>query len=382
MNESGPPEMPSVSNTIYLDHAAGTPPAAEMYQQWRDLNQRCFANPHGTTSYSGRCKILLNQAGQKVLEAFNIPRGQASVIWTSGGTEALNLAIHGIQRDGLWLVDRTAHAAVLAPVEAFQSRYMDLTTHQDGTLSVPAPIHDTISALAVTQVNNETGAIQDLVGLRRALPTQKDAPLLIVDALQSAGKTPVPWTEAHIDLLAVGGRKIGGPAGIGALIVRRGVDLRPLMVGGGQQHGVRPGTVDVPAAALFADILAAAASKITERLATLSELKKSLIEGLQRLSAFHPVIISPLGASPYITCVSFPGFEGAVLMRLLAEKHVIVGSGSACSAEAGSPSHVLNAMGCDERTIRGAVRISFGPESTGDDVTACLSALKSVLHNY
>lgn len=353
-----------------------------MYQRWEDLNRACFANPHGTTKFSAQCKGLLHQAERQVLTALGIPPDQAGLIWTSGGTEALNLAIYGIREDGPWLVDSTAHPAVLAPVEAFRTQVTSLPADRDGILSIPADIDGDISALAVTHVNNETGAIQDLVRLRNDLSMRREAGLMIVDALQSAGKMPVPWAEARIDILAVGGRKVGGPAGIGALIVRRGVDLRPLMFGGGQQNAARPGTVDVPAAALFAEILSAAAAKMMKRLSALSALREVLVEGLMVLSAFNPRIISSLASSPYITCVSFPGFEGAVLMRLLAEEQVIVGSGSACSAEAGEPSHVLEAMSYDERTIRGALRVSFGPESTRKDVTLFLAALESALHNY
>ncbi|MDT8391471.1 MAG: aminotransferase class V-fold PLP-dependent enzyme [Lentisphaeria bacterium] len=370
------------SDIVYLDHAAGSPPLAGLFQRWEALSRRCFANPHGTTTFSADCKVLLHQAERRTLAALGIPPEQAAVIWTSGGTEALNLAIHGVRQDGRWLVDSTAHPAVLAPVQAFGVHVTTLPADRDGILSIPTAMDSDISALAVTHVNNETGAIQDLVRLRRDLPTQREAPLMIVDALQSAGKTPPPWVAARIDLLAVGGRKMGAPAGIGALIVRRGINIRPLMFGGGQQRGIRPGTVDVPAAALFAEILSEAAADMTVRLSAVSALRETLTAGLRALSAFHPRVISPLTSSPYITCVSFPGFEGAVLTRLLAEKRVIIGSGSACSAEAGEPSHALTAMGYDERTIRGALRVSFGPESTRGDVAVFLTALESVLHNY
>lgn len=370
------------SDTIYLDHAAGSPPAEDMFARWQALCRTCFANPHGTTSYSAQCKILLNQAERQLLEALNIPRGEAKVIWVSGGTEALNLAIHGVRSKGLWLVDKTAHAAVLGPVEAFAGPFNGLATGPDGCLSVPDTADTTISALAVTHVNNETGVIQNLVRLREQLSAQGQTPVMLVDALQSAGKIPVPWEEAHIDMLAVGGRKVGGPAGIGALIIRRGVDVQPLMFGGGQQEGLRPGTVDVPAAALFAEILTGSARRMEQSAARVAALKALLVDGLKANADFHPHIISPLASSPYITCLSFPGFEGAVLMRLLAEKHVIVGSGSACSAEAGEPSHVLMAMGCDAPTMRGALRISFSPASTRHDAGAFLTAMNSVLTTY
>ena len=203
-----------------------------------------------------------------------------------------------------------------------------------------------------------------------------------MDAIQSLSRVPIPWWEAAIDLLVVSGRKIGGPAGVGALVRRRSVELNPLFFGGGQQGALRPGTIDAVGILEFVRAAEIACSTMEESNKHVAELNASLREQIEDRVCPGPVWISPPQASPYIVSFSFPGYEGAVLMRILADRGIIVGTGSACSAESGKPSHVVRAMGLGDEVARGMLRVSFCRTNTRQDVDTFSQALADVLRDY
>ena len=337
---------------VYLDHAAATPVRPDLLAEHAELCARFVANPHGTTRQSEVCRRAVAEAERRLLGALGIDWREAQVIWTSGGTEADNLACLGVlrRRATTVLVDAAAHAAMLEPCRE----------------------------AAVCQVNNETGAVADLLALRAALDAGRSRALLAVDAIQALGKIAIPWRAARLDLVALSARKIGGLAGVGALVVRRGVELQPLFVGGGQQRGLRPGTVDVVGVTEFslaAERVVAAQAAHMARCCQLAERVRTALAG-------EVSFLSPDAGVPQILALSLPGYEGAVLMRLLAEQDVVVGAGSACHAESPETSHVLRAMGCDEATARGQLRVSFGPDSTLAEVDRFVAALRDVRRNY
>lgn len=375
--------------SIYLDHAAAALPMAGLYRRWGDLAARYFVNPHGTTRQSADCKKALRAASRRILSALGIPPQEAEVIWTSGGTEAINLAVHGVlsrETEPTCAVDSTGHAALLESAVEFGrlsgGHVQVIPVNECGQLQFGPVMPASIDLVGVTHVNNETGVVQDLVNVRASLNGRRGLKLLLVDALQSAGRMALPWREAGIDMVAAGSRKIGGPPGLGILIIRKALRLAPLMYGGGQQTGVRSGTVDTAAAVLFADVLCQRVGQAREQWERLVELRARLLAGIAQMRVFRGITVSPADASPYITCISFPGFEGAILVRLLAERGVIVGSGSACTAESAEPSQVLTAMGLSSEVARGALRISFGPESTTGDVARLIDQLRAVLESY
>jgi cysteine desulfurase len=371
--------MPDV---VYLDHAAATAVRPEILAEHTRLCQEFVANPHGTTRQSELCRRAAAAAERRLLACLGIDWREARVIWTSGGTEADNLACLGGLRsmgDGVaCVVDAGAHAAMLEPCrQAGMCREIPLAP--DGALALPDVSWPARGLVAVCHVNNETGAAADLVGLRRALDAAKSQAVLAVDAVQALGKVPIPWREARLDLAALSARKIGGPCGVGALVVRRGVALSPLLFGGGQQDGIRPGTVDVVGVqefALAAELAVAGQDAWTERCRALRRQALSVFSGLSAQ------VLSPVDGVPHILAVSCPGYEGAVLMRLLAEQNVVLGAGSACHAESAESSHVLRAMGVSERVARGQLRLSFGRETCPADIDRFAAVLTDVLRNY
>ncbi|MBP5639164.1 MAG: aminotransferase class V-fold PLP-dependent enzyme [Victivallales bacterium] len=372
---------------IYLDYAGSGLPLPEVISQYPQYCAKYSLNPHGGTRQAEEARRAILAAERRLLKSMGIPEDEAEVVWTSGGTEALNLAIFGLQpaNPSEWFVDSTAHHAMIEPAKIRTGKtgvpLVRLMTKRTGELELPPSSSPAV--ICICQLNNETGAIQDLPAIRRNIGSN---PLMIVDACQSFCRIPLEWTKARIDMAIVSSRKIGGPASSGALVIRKGLRLSPMLFGGRQQHGLRPGTMDTVNILLFADAAEHIANEnAIEYEKRLESLNSLLVNGLNELKLPKHTMISQKGRShPAICMFSLPGYEGAVIKRILADKHdIIIGTGSACSAEAGEPSHVLTAMGFDEKTIRGALRVSFSPTQTeSHHITAFLETLKQTLDNY
>lgn len=379
---------------LYLDHAAGSPLLPQVAELHVGMCRQYVANPHGTSLFSEKIRRKVRWAGRRLLELLEIPEDEAKVVWTSGGTESVNLACLGglgiPGNTGIPLVDPAAHASMLGACSAYaersEARRVQFDMSAEGALDFGAGCAKIMGEgpdfVAVCHVNNETGAIVDLVGLRDCLRKNIPDARLVVDAVQSFGKCPIPWRAAEIDFLAVSGRKIGGPASVGALICRKSRPLGPLMFGGGQQAGIRPGTVDVVGVLEFIEATEYVFSRRAEICPRVENARRHLRHELKRGWGERVQIVSPGSASPFIMCISFLGYEGAVLMRMLAERGVVVGTGSACSAESSETSHVLRAMGISEEVARGALRVSFGFVNESDDVDRLLHALDEVINDY
>ncbi|MFW5802673.1 MAG: cysteine desulfurase family protein [Verrucomicrobiota bacterium] len=374
---------------VYLDHAAATPKRAEVTTLHAQRCERFYANPHGTGRHSTDCRHAAEKAADEILQLLRIPADEACLYWTSGGTEAANLGIQGafssLPGAGV-AVTATAHACLIEPAKHAPGGWFDLPVGSDGQIDFGACDEEALSRagmFAVCHINNETGVEHDLVRLREFLDGVAPRALLLADALQSAGKRPIPWAEARVDLVMVGGRKLGGPAGIGALIARREAVPAPLFYGGGQQDGVRPGTVDVVSALELAHALRLAEMEREAVASRLSVLNRRLREGLMSCAQTARCrIVSPKKASPWIVCAVFEGYEGAILTRLLGGRGIAVSAGSACSADSNDVSHVLRAMGIEEAAARGMVRVSFGHETTESDIDRFVEAMKQVLEDY
>lgn len=366
---------------LYLDYAAAAPQIPEVLAMHAELCRRFFINPHGTSCQAEQCRRELLKAEKKLLSLIGATPSDAFVVWTSGGTEALNLAVNGIAQafaDFSIAVDPTGHPGLLEPCLKFKNHVTFAKVGGCGTLSFPASARKTIAA--VCHANNETGTLQDLKDIRKSIG--KDA-ILIVDGMQSFSKASIPWKEAGIDLLAIGGRKFGGPASCGALIVKKGTELSPLLLGGGQQKNLRSGTLDTVSVVEFTAAAEISVNEMKPRTVHAKKLNEFLRKKLMNeFIKYNPIILSPEVALPQILSFSLPGKEAAVLMRILAEENILVGTGSACSAESGKTSHVLAAMGYSEKVSRGVLRVSTGPSTSISDLQTFLNALRDALACY
>jgi cysteine desulfurase len=379
---------------VYLDHAATTPMLPEAA---RVLTEQ-LAHPGNPSSLhaSGRAARRVVEESREQLAAALGAR-PSEVVWTGGGTEADNLAVkglfwarrtHDLRRRRL-LVSAVEHHAVLDPAfwmaEHAGAELVLLPVDADGILVVDAlreelEAHgDEAALLSVMWANNEVGAIQPLEEVV-ALAHRFGVPVH-ADAVQAVGQLPVDFAASGLDALTVSGHKVGGPGGVGALLARRGLELTPVLHGGGQERGVRSGTLDAALLASFALAVHEAVAARPEFAARVGALRDRLVAGVSAGVA-SAVLRGPRDTRlrlPGNAHFTFTGCEGDSLLYLLDSAGVEASTGSACQAGVPRPSHVLLAMGVDELDARGALRFSLGHTSTAADVDALLAVLPGVV---
>lgn len=385
-----------MSRTVYLDHAATTPmvPAA-LEAMTRQL--AVVGNPSSLHASGRRARRIVEEAREQIAAAIGCRPGE--IVFTSGGTEADNLAIKGItwarqasEPDRrLVLASSVEHHAVLDPlqwlVEAGEADLELLAVQDDGRLDVErfaAVLErdpDAVALVSVMWANNESGAVQPLAEVVR-LAHEHGIPVHS-DAVQALGVLPLDVTASGLDAVTVTGHKVGGPVGVGALVVRREVGVTPLLHGGGQERDLRSGTLDVPAIAGFAAAVEQAVTHQVAHAARLADLRAQLVDGLR--AAVPDVVVNgpaePFAADgsplrlPGVVHASFPGCEGDSLLMLLDARGIECSTGSACSAGVPQASHVLLAMGREDDEARSSLRFSLGHTSTADDVAAVVAAI-------
>jgi cysteine desulfurase len=374
---------------VYLDHAATTPLSAEaLAALTRELART--GNPSSLHGSGRRARRAVEDAREAVAAAAGAHPSE--VIFTSGGTEADNLAVKGLY----WarvaenpvrrriLCSAVEHHAVLDTVEWLERHEgADVTwlpVDGDGVLDLEfltaelARHPGTIALVTVMWANNEVGTIQPvhrIVELAHAAGVPVHS-----DAVQAFGSLPVDFKGSGLDVMSISGHKIGGPVGVGALLLGRAVKLTPVQHGGGQERDVRSGTLDTASIAAFAAAAEAAAAALPQEAARIAALRDRLIEGVHERIPEAVLRGAPgTGRLPGNAHFTFPGCEGDSLLFLLDLAGVESSTGSACTAGVPRPSHVLLAMGLDEETARGAQRFTLGHASTDADVDALLAAL-------
>ncbi len=379
-----PPRLPE---PIDLDRAAGHTPSIFCREHYAALAERYSRNPHGLTCYAEENRRALKLAERTILQAVGAREQDTALIWCANGTEALNLALRGfdftVQRGALaW--DRGGHKALTATAKALGVPLRGFLLDDQGHIQFsPGEGGEGDPALApslaaLSLVNNETGVLWD--GDRTMLPT---GCRVLLDACQALGKHPLPWERAPVDMMVLSSRKVGGPATGAALLYRRDLKLKGLLTGGGQQGGLLSGTVDVVSCLLFAAAAQEACKNSSSALEHVSALNRQLREGLLRLGKGAWPLFSPENASPYILYFAIPGYQGALVARLLAaHHHILVGAGSACNAESNETSPLLQAHGVPDDLARAALRISLAPETTTEEIEALLEALSAVIKEY
>ena len=368
-----------MDNLIYFDYAATAPMRPEAIKAMMDaLGQ--FGNPSSRYGYARRAAQRVKEDREAVAAAFGC--SPSELFFTSCGTEGDNWALRrGAElnrRRGKHIVTTAVeHAAVLETCRDLERQGYEVTylkPDRAGRISpeqLAAALQPDTALVSMMLVNNETGVIFPVEDCVKAVKAFDPAILFHCDAVQGFLKTPRPLVRLGADLVAVSGHKIGAPKGIGALYVKKGVRLRPLLTGGGQEEGLRSGTEATAQIAAFAAAVRAAAADQNrlERTAavkeyTLSRLKEAL-PGLEVISA---------GDAPHICAVTLPGYKSEVVVRVLGDRGVCISSGSACHK--GRPSHVFAAMNLPKPWLDGALRLSFSADSTREEADALVRALK------
>lgn len=364
----------------YLDHNATTPVDPRVVDAMLPYLKGPYGNPSSLHRFGRAARDGVERARAQV--AALLCAQPQEVIWTSGGTEANNLALKGLctcKPQGRVLYGATEHPAVMEAAESLKRDgwvVEKIAMTSDGLIDWPAftaqCLAGPVRVASLMAANNETGVIQHTA--RAAALVRAAGGWLHVDATQAAGKLPLSFTESGADLLTLSSHKLYGPKGIGALIVKAEVDLGPLLHGGAQERGLRGGTENLPAIVGFGAAAELAMLELEERTAQVKALQEQLETGLRTMPA-----VSLFGASTErlanTSQFALAGWDGEALLMHLDRKGYAVSSGSACASGSGEPSHVLLAMGVDAETAKGAIRVSFGKGNTADEVEGFLAAL-------
>ncbi len=370
-------QRPSV---IQLDCAAGMPMTAKLAAKYPILNQKYGLNPHGLTCYAEDIRRAILDAEHRLLTLCGTSIDAAGVVWCATGTEAANLALRGFPwktADAPLAIDLGAHPALRETAQTLNAHPLQgFLVQADGSLKFTSDSASPPMLAALSLVNNESGVVWN--GDRTAFPPDC---AVVLDACQAFGKHPLPCPAA--DLMILSSRKLGGPATGAALVYRKNCRLSPIITGGGQQRGLRAGTLDAVNILLFVKAAELACEQQAASWSQVSELNRILREGIAKLGSGQWPIFSPPNASPYICYFAVPNYEGAIIARTLAEKYgVLIGTGSACSAESRQTSPLLHAMGVPDKLARSALRVSFSAHTTPEDLAQFLQALPKVLAEY
>ena len=375
---------------IYLDHTATTPLDPKVLEAMIPYFSLHFGNASSIHSYGREGKEALERARGTIASLLGADPGE--VFFTSGGTEADNFALRGVAaaaagtRRGI-ITSQAEHHAILEPSEDLAHAGIPvivLPVNHRGSVDIDAlsaAVDAKTLLVSLMHANNEVGTIspiREIAGVAHAAGA-----LFHTDAVQTAGRIPINVREADVDLLTLSAHKMYGPKGIGALFVKRGTPIQPILSGGGQERGKRPGTENVPLAVGFAEAFRLAVAEMDAESARLRLLRDAL-EGLLR-ARFPALLVNgdPEHRLPHILNISFDStrlpLEGEMLVVNMDLRGVAVTSGSACTSGSMQPSHVLLAMGRDPATARATIRFSFGKSNAEEDVQKVVGHLEAVI---
>lgn len=370
------------NGAIYLDYNATTPVDPRVVEEMLPYLRDHFGNPSSSHVYGTEPRRAVALARRRLAGLLDAEPDE--VMFTGGGTESDALAIHGVvralgQKNQHIISQRTEHPAVLEMCRSLErhgsARVTYLSVNENGRVSpaeLAASITPDTSLVSIMYANNETGTIQPIAAL--ASIAHEHGVLFHTDAAQAVGKVPISVRALGVDLLTVAGHKMYAPKGVGALYVRRGVVLEPLIPGGGQERGTRSGTENVAAIAGLGMAAALASDAVAEEERMLRKLRDLLFERLQELLPGTIVLNGdPLHRLPNTLNVSLLGTNGAALLSVAVE--VAASTGSACHSGQSTPSPVLEVMGVSAERAMGAVRLSLGRWTTHDAVEAAAQAI-------
>ena len=371
---------------IYFDNAATTRAADEVAERVRYMLLENFGNPSAQSMMGVRAENELTNARKIMAKSINaLPE---EIYFTSGGTEDDNWAIfgtaEGYKRSGKHIITTSIeHPAVAEPMERLRQKGWDITVldvDKNGYIDLDAlrdSIRDDTVLVSTILINNEVGTIQDAVSIGRIIKERNHNTLFHVDAVQAFGKYPIDVRKMGIDMLSMSGHKIHGPKGVGFFYMKKGLKVRPIIYGGGQERGQRSATENTPGIVGLAKAVELAMENMDASHEKVMEVKRTLAEGILRdIPKTHINGPSIEDASPYVLNVSFNGLRSEVLLHALEEKEVYVSAGSACSSKKKGGSHVLRSLGLSEERIEGAIRFSFCRYNTVDEALFCLEVLK------
>lgn len=367
--------------SVYLDNNATTPVDERVLDSMLPYMQGQFGNPSSSYLLGRQARAAINLAREQVAALVNAHPSQ--VVFTSGGTEANNLAIKGTadrMSSGLIAISEAEHHSVSEAAQSMNDTgwtILKIAVDESGSIedsSLNAVLSKVPKLVSVMLANNETGVVNDITPVAE-LARQCGA-ILHTDAVQAAGKIPVDFLATGAHMMSISAHKLYGPKGAGALIVDKAIDTKPLLHGGGQEKGRRAGTENVAAIVGFGKAAELAQAELDRRFNHMQGLREYLENRL--VTEFPQIRIFGQQAARLPNTIFFavPGVDGETLLMALDQDGFAVSSGSACGTGEVEPSHVLQAMGVDSEQARGAVRVSMGKDSSRDELERFITNLK------
>ena len=383
----------------YFDNSATTRVSENVIKTVTKVMTEDFGNPSSKHAKGVQSEVYLKDAREVLAKALKVK--EKEILFTSGGTESNNMALIGTalanERAGRHIITTSIeHPSVLEPLRSLTERKVD--SFEITYLPVDAQGHVSLSELAeairedtilvsIMMINNEIGAIQDIAGIGKVIKEKNPKTLFHVDAIQAFGKMEILPKKMSIDLMSVSSHKFHGPKGVGFLYIREGTKIRPLILGGGQQKGMRSGTDNVPGIAGMAVAAAEAYASMEDNARHMCSLKDLLTEELEKIAkekqedSFSIRINSQKGylSAPHILSATFAPVKSEVLLHALEERGVYVSSGSACSSNKPGVSRTLESIGLSAREADCTIRFSFCKDNTAGEVLYAAEQLRELL---
>lgn len=379
---------------IYLDHAATTYPFSEVRDVMNQVMEIDYGNPSSLHKKGIESEQYIRNARQIIANSLKV--NTKEIIFTSGGTEANNMALLGVamanKRKGKHIIStKIEHASVSEPLhfleeEGFCVTYLSVDKNGQVDLDqLKESIQEQTILVSIMYVNNEIGCVQQVEKIAHILKQEGKDIIFHVDAIQAYGKYRIYPKRLGIDLLSVSAHKIHGPKGIGFLYIRDTVKIRPILYGGGQQRDLRSGTENVPAIAGFSKAVELIYQDHKEKLEQLYQLKKLFIEGVLSIEGTSVNGIQNLDikeTAPHIISVTIDQIRSEVLLHALEEKGIYVSSGSACASNHPQISNTLQAIGLKNASLDSTLRFSLSVYTTEQEITETLEVLKELIPFY
>jgi len=365
---------------IYFDHNATTPVDEQVLEAMLPFYKQFFGNPSSLYRQGRLVRSAVDTAREQIASLVNaLP---AQVIFTSGGTEANNLALTALEPGQKLAISAIEHPSVMEPSENLAKSGCELSSIEvdgDGLVTeqaVDKVLQQKPALVSILLANNETGIIQDIPTIAARLKAENV--IVHTDAVQALGKMPVDFHRLGVDMMSLSSHKIYGPKGCGALIFNKSVKLKPMHLGGGQEQGFRAGTENAPAIVGFGKAAELARWELAQRVSYLEKLKKTLEDNLNSIPGVH---IFAKGANRLPNTVQFgiDGMDGEMLLMKLDQKGIAVSSGSACASGGGKTSPVLAAMGVSPELAKSAIRVSLGKDNTEAEIIHFINHLKTLV---
>ncbi len=367
---------------IYFDNAATTKVSPSVAEKVAYMLGTCFGNPSSLHSLGFEAEREVNEAKNTLAKCLNVQADE--LYFTSGGTESNNLALlglcHAYKREGNHIITTNAeHASILSALShlsenGFDVTYIEANDEKTSDLDqILAAIRPETILVTVGHVNSETGRIQNIHALAKAVKEKKPSVIIHTDCVQSFGKLPIQAN--YIDAISISGHKLHAPKGVGALYVKKNVKIKPLLYGGGQQKSLRPGTENASSVAAFGLAAKIAHEQLATNATHVQQVKNRMLDIVHLLDGVHvngdP---NPTNNSPYILNLTFESLRGEVLLHALESRDIYISTGSACSEKYKKRQQTIRS-----KKEEGAVRFSFSHENTVAQAEQCLAALQAIV---